>query len=67
MSESRSAVEVLEAMRRHRRQPLLLRGFGPLVVAVAFAVAMMLMLPSVAPEQIVEKPVEGDAAGEVVP
>lgn len=52
-----SADEVLATLRTHTRPRLALRGFGPLVVAVVFLIAMMLLLPSVAPEQTGERPV----------
>lgn len=53
-----SALEVL------RRRPVtteLLGGFGPLVVAVALVLAMVLLAPSIAPERIVERPADGSA------
>lgn len=54
--ERSRAEDVLDHLRRPSRHPLLFRGFGPLVVAVLVVIAMMLMLPSVAPERIVERP-----------
>lgn len=35
------------------RRPLLLWGFGPLMVAAVIAVLMVVLTPSVAPEEIV--------------
>ena len=51
------ADDVLDHLRRPTAYRLLLRGFGPLVVAVLVVIAMMLLLPSVAPERIIERPV----------
>lgn len=48
--------EALDVLRRRPVEHALLRGFGPLVIAVLLAVAMVLLLPSVAPERIVERP-----------
>jgi hypothetical protein len=57
-----TAEEVLDVLREPRRRPLLFRGFGPLVVALLLLIAMVLLLPSVAPEHIVQQPVvEGQA------
>jgi len=56
-----SALEVL------RRRPVtteLLGGFGPLAIAAALLLAMVLLAPSVAPERIVERTVDGPAAQE---
>lgn len=36
--------------------PLLLRGFAPLIVAVLLAILAMVLVPSVAPEKVVEVP-----------
>lgn len=33
-------------------------GYGPLILAAILAVAMVLLAPSVAPEQVVERPVD---------
>ncbi len=56
--------EVLAVLRRPEPEPLLLRGFGPLVVAAVLGVLMMLLVPSVAPERIVERPVQGAPAAD---
>ena len=47
----------LEVLRDRRRRPLLLRGFGPAVVAALLALLMVLLAPSNAPERIVEREV----------
>jgi hypothetical protein len=39
-----------------RPQPLLLRGFAPLALAVGLALLAILLVPSVAPEQVVVRP-----------
>lgn len=54
--ERLSAVDVMQLVRRRPRNVLLLRGFGPLVVAVVLYVLMLALAPSVAPEHIVERP-----------
>jgi hypothetical protein len=51
------ADEVLDDLRQPARVRLLLRGFGPLLLAAVLFVAMVLLLPSVAPERIVQRPV----------
>lgn len=56
--------EVLAELRRPSDEPLLLRGFGPVVVAVLLGVLMVLLLPSVAPERIVERPVDDTPAAD---
>jgi hypothetical protein len=62
------ADDVLGVLRRPRRARLLFRGFGPLVVAALLVIAMMLLLPSVAPERIVQRPVDaGEPAAEGAP
>ena len=48
--------EALDVLRRRPVEHALFRGFGPLVIALLLAVAMVLLLPSVAPERIVERP-----------
>ncbi len=55
----------LEVLRRRPVATELLGGFGPLVVAVGLLLAMVLLVPSVAPERIVERPV--DATSEEAP
>ena len=62
--------EALDVLRRRPVEHALFRGFGPLVIAVLLAVAMVLLLPSVAPERIVERPaapVDSSSAGEGAP
>ena len=56
----RSGAEaVLEGLRRARPVPAVFRGFGPLVVGALFLLLLILLLPSVAPERIVERPSDG--------
>ena len=52
------ATDVIDALRHaeRKRPPLLFRGFGPLLVVALLLIAMMLLLPSVAPERIVSRP-----------
>ena len=54
-----AAEEVLDALRRPRPVAAVFRGFGPLVVGALFLLLLVLLLPSVAPERIVERPAEG--------
>jgi hypothetical protein len=49
----------LAALRTRPENVHLFRGYGPLVVAVVLFVLMLLLAPSVAPERIVEQPVDG--------
>ncbi len=58
-----STEAALEILRRRPAAIELLGGFGPLALAAALLVAMMLLVPSVAPERIVEREVApaGDA------
>ena len=49
------------------RRAYFLWGFGPLVAAVVLFVLMVLLAPSVAPERIVEQPVNAPAAGTTGP
>jgi hypothetical protein len=51
-----STAEVLAVLRQPPSRSGLFRGFGPLVVAVLLAIAMGLMVPSIAPEEIREQP-----------
>lgn len=53
-----SAEDVLRALRTTPRVRQLFGGFGPLVLVAVLVVAMVLLAPSVAPEQIIERPVE---------
>lgn len=56
----------LEVLRRRPATIELLGGFGPLALAAALLVVMMLLAPSVAPERIVEREVTpGDDTTEV--
>jgi hypothetical protein len=40
----------------------LARGFGPLVVGVILFALMVLLAPTIAPEQVVERPVGGSTS-----
>jgi hypothetical protein len=56
-SRAEDVIAVLRDQNRgERRAGLLFRGFGPLVVVVLLVIAMVLLLPSVAPERIVSRP-----------
>lgn len=56
--------EALEVLRRRPVATEVLGGFGPLVLAAALLVAMVLLIPSVAPERIVERPADEAPAQE---
>jgi hypothetical protein len=47
----------LEFVREHPANPYLLRGIAPFVVGVVLFLLMLVLAPTVAPEQVVEKPV----------
>ena len=47
----------LEQLRQRPVNLHLMRGFGPLVVGVVLFILMVLLAPTVAPERIVEEPV----------
>ena len=49
--------ETINDLRSRRRNVLLFRGFGPLVVGVVLVVLMLFLAPSVAPERVVTRPV----------
>ena len=51
-----SATEAIETLRHRRTSPQLLRGFAPLVLALVLLVAMVELVPSVAPEHVIERP-----------
>ena len=58
-----------EELGRLRERPdnvHLLGGFGPLVVGVVLFVLMVLLAPTVAPEQVVEEPVGGTTSTTLV-
>jgi hypothetical protein len=66
---ARDAIDGMPALAALRAEPLnphLLRGFGPLLVGVILLALMVLLAPSVAPEQVVERPVGGDPTEEGV-
>lgn len=56
-----SAEQVLDRLREPGVSLHLFRGFGPLVIAGVLVVVMMLLAPSVAPERVVERPVDAGA------
>jgi poly-D-alanine transfer protein DltD len=49
----------LEQLRQRPINAHLVRGFGPLVVGLILFILMVLLAPTVAPERIVEEPVNG--------
>jgi len=51
-----TAESALEELRRRPHGTELLAGFGPLTLALALLLAMVLLAPSIAPERIVERP-----------
>jgi len=50
--------EALASLRTTPTNVHLLRGYGPLVVAVILFVLMITLAPTVAPERVVERPVD---------
>jgi len=52
-----TTTDALEVLRRRPAATELFGGFGPLVLAAALLLAMVLLVPSVAPERTVERPV----------
>jgi hypothetical protein len=65
-TDEHSAEEPALALLRERPENRhLLRGFGPLAVGVVLFVLMVLLVPSVAPEHVVERPKGGDKSGQV--
>lgn len=52
------AEAVLARLRSQPESAHAFRGFGPLVLAVLLVLAMVLLAPSIAPERIVERPVD---------
>ena len=57
----RPGTEVIATLRTKPHNTLLVRGFGPLVAAVVLFLLMLWLAPSVAPEHVVEKPVNQTA------
>ena len=54
-----------DSLARLRQRPVnghVLRGYGPLVVGAILFVLMVLLAPTVAPERVVERPVDAPAA-----
>lgn len=56
-----TAETVLAALRSPRQRSLLLRGFAPMVLAIVLFALMVLLAPSVAPERVIERPVNAPA------
>ena len=59
-----SATQVLEVLRDDPENIHLLGGYGPLVVGVILLALMVLLAPTVAPERVVERPVNSSAVSE---
>ncbi len=57
----------LETLRTTPENVHLFRGYGPLIVGVILFILMVTLAPTVAPERIVEQPVERTTTTEVVP
>ena len=54
----------LGALRTQTENVHLFRGYGPLVVGVILFILMVTLAPTVAPERVVEHPVDAPAAEE---
>jgi hypothetical protein len=54
---ARDRDEELDRLREQPENVHLLGGYGPLVVGAVLLVLMVLLAPTVAPEQVVERPV----------
>ena len=52
-----AGAEVIASLRTKPRNTMLARGFGPLIAGVVLFLLMLWLAPSVAPEHVVEKPV----------
>jgi len=59
--------EALASLRRHPENVHLFRGYGPLVVGIILFVLMVLLAPTVAPEKVVERPVNEPTTTEAAP
>ena len=57
----------LASLRTRPENVHLFRGYGPLVVGAILFVLMLVLAPSVAPERVVEQPVNGSTTTEVAP
>jgi hypothetical protein len=57
----------LEALRTTPVNVHLFRGYGPLIVGIILFVLMVTLAPTVAPERVVEQPVEGTTTTELAP
>jgi len=54
----------LASLRTRPENVHLFRGFGPLVVGVILFILMVLLAPTVAPERVVERPIDAPAVEE---
>ena len=57
----------LASLRTQPENVHLFRGYGPLIVGAILFVLMLMLAPSVAPEHVVEQPVNGTSTSEVTP
>ena len=57
-----AAEDVLDRLRTKDRPVHVLGGFGPLALAAVLVLIMMVLAPSVAPERVVERPIDVDRA-----
>lgn len=57
----------LEELRTKPENIHLFRGYGPLIVGLVLFVLMVALAPTVAPERVVEQPVDSTTTTEVVP
>ena len=57
----------LASLRTRPENVHLFRGYGPLIVGAILFVLMLVLAPSVAPEHVVEQPVNGTTTTEVTP
>ena len=57
----------LSTLRERPENVHLLGGFGPLVVGLVLFVLMVLLAPTIAPEQVVERPVGGTTTSVTTP
>jgi hypothetical protein len=55
---ARPGAPALASLREHPVNVHLLRGYGPLVVGIILFVLMVTLAPTVAPEHVVERPID---------
>jgi hypothetical protein len=65
-TESFTGADAIAQLRTRPTNILLFRGFGPLVAAIVLFVLMLFLAPSIAPEHIVERPVNTTTTTTVV-